>query len=130
MRKLLIFKVYCASATVVGSLLLCLCIILGYDLRLILLEGAISLALSLPSFMALQLVFMLLHSYRFPASLAWILVLALVPLLSVPTAFFLAGDMPGKVPVLAGMALAGSYAGLLFHGISINRSFQNFYYET
>jgi hypothetical protein len=130
MKQLLAFKTYCVSSTVVGGSLLFVCLLLGYDARLLLFEAATALLLSLPSLLSLQLLFLILRSFRCPPPGAWILLLAFIPLFSFLPAVFLEQALPGKIPVLGGLALLGSYAGILSQATSLTQTFQNLFYES
>ncbi len=125
----ILLRVYASANLIVFSILLLVCLCLGYNEKLLLVELSASIPLCAPPLIALHLVFTLVQRTGLRGSAAWILLLAALPLLSLLPAYFFAPLVPGNVLVLAGLILFSSYIGLLRNGTSIMKRFNTIYHE-
>ena len=125
----LLLKVYGASNLVVASVLLLVCLWLGYRPGLVMVELSTSVVIGAPPAVALHLVLGMMQRRALSRPAAWIILFASIPLLAWLPAHFFAPLVPGKVLVLAGLAMFSSYAALLRHGISISHLFNTIVYE-
>lgn len=125
----ILLRVYASAHLIVLSILLLVCLCLGYSEKLLLVELSASIPLCAPPVVALHLVFLLVQRTGLRGSAAWMLLLAALPLLSLLPAYFFAPLVPGNVLVLSGLILLSSYIGLLRNGTSIMKRFNTIYHE-
>jgi hypothetical protein len=119
----ILLRVYGSANLVVASVLLLVCLCLGYQPRLVAVELSTSIIICAPPVVALHLVVVLVQRTGIRVSAAWTFLLAAIPLLALIPAHFFAPLVPGNTLVLAALAMLSSYAGLLRHGLSITDLF-------
>ena len=127
---IILFKGYAASVLTVGAILLCICILLGYDPLLTLHVLSASIVISAPPVVALNSILWILGKVRLGNGASWILLLASLPLLSVLPASMFVRALPGDQLVLTGLCIISGYAGIFSQAISITKLFNAFDYET
>ncbi|MFL5741733.1 MAG: hypothetical protein ACJ75B_16015 [Flavisolibacter sp.] len=128
--QLILFKVYLLATVTVSSVMLFICILLGYNLRLCALVLRPALAIGLAPATALFIVFCLLQKIRISRVASWILLMALMTILQWIAAFMLVDHLPGDKTDLAGLGILGGYSGILGQALSISQIFNSYVYET
>jgi len=119
----ILLRVYGSANLVVATVLLAVCLWLGYQPRLLLIELSTSALICAPPVVALHFAALLAQRTGLGRAAAWMVLLAAVPLLALVPAHFFAPLVPGNTLVLAALAILSSYAGLLRHGLSIAQLF-------
>jgi hypothetical protein len=126
----ILLKVYLFSNLMVGSVLLFICLLLGYELKMILVALAGTLVISAPAVLMLHGMFWLLQRLRIAGIAAWILLLASIPLVASVPAYLFVSAIPGDLLVLTGLGMISGYAGLFSQALSISELFNSIQYET
>lgn len=116
-------KVYSASATVIISVILLVC--LFYKWHFIMIGTALlaSIVLSSPATIALHVLLWLSRKIKFEGSFPWMLLMASIPLLSLLVAWLFADYVPGEIDFLLCLGIVSGYVGVLSHGISVTQFF-------
>ena len=125
-----LYKVYATSSSIVCSVLLFICVVLGYDWILIASILLLALVMSAPPVILLHLVFFIIQKIRLTKIAAWIALLAAIPLLSLVPALMFDAIIPGDTIVLVALGMLSSYGGVLIQGISISELINDSVYET
>ena len=126
----ILLKVFGLAGGALGSVLLFICILLGYNWKLCFFILMLALLMSAPLVMLLHLVFGILKRVRLSGAAAWIILLAAVPVLAFIPAKLFVNWIPGDIAALTALGVVSGYFGILAQGISISELFNSFQYET
>lgn len=116
-------KVYRSSSLVIMPLMLLICLVFKWHWLMIGLAMLASTAISSPATISLHLMMWLFRKRRVEQSFVWILLFALIPLLSLVTACFFDDYVPGKIWFLLLLGMLSGYVGILTHAISVAQFF-------
>ena len=122
-------KVYGSSSMIIGPVVLLLCIACKWPLIMIVAAMFASICISSPAMISLHLMLWLFKARALETVFVWMIVLALIPLLSFIAAFLFADFVPGKIWFLLLLGVTSGYFGLLRHGISVSQFFNSTEYE-
>jgi O-antigen/teichoic acid export membrane protein len=116
-------RVYSASAAVIISVILLVCLV--YKWHFIMIGAALlaSIVLSSPATLALHALIWLSRKIKFEGSFPWMLLMALIPLLALLVAWLFADYVPGEIGSLLFLGIVSGYVGVLSHGISVTQFF-------
>jgi hypothetical protein len=118
-------KVYRSSSLVIMPLMLVICLVFKWHWLMIGLAMLASAAISSPATISLHLMMWLFRKRTVERSFVWILLFALIPLLSLITACFFVDYVPGKVWFLLLLGMLSGYVGILTHVISVAQFFNS-----
>lgn len=116
-------RVYSASAAVIISVILLVCLFYKWHLIMIGAALLVSIVLSSPATLALHVLLWLSRKIKFEGSFPWMLLMATIPLLSLVVAWLFADYVPGEIGFLLCLGIISGYVGVLSHGISVAQFF-------
>ena len=118
-------RVYGSTSITISVLILIVCLVFNWDKKMILSALTACLVLSAPAVIMVNAIHWILTKLLVEVAFAWIILFSSIPLFVVMTAVLLADKLPGDVLFLSVLGMISSYAGLLYHGLSITRLFQS-----
>lgn len=122
----LLAKVYRTSSLIILAVLLLICVLFHWSAWGMVPVAAASLVIAAPSMIALHLTCWLLRKLEISMQFAWMLLMALLPLLAILPAAMLADEVPGNAWFLSALGLACGYISLLGNGNAIVKTFKSF----
>lgn len=116
-------RVYSASAAVIISVILFVCLFYKWHFITIGVALLASIVLSSPATLALHILLYLSRKIKFVGSFPLMLLMAAIPLLSLLAAWLFAEYVPGEIGFLLCLGIVSGYVGILSHGISVAQFF-------
>jgi hypothetical protein len=123
-------KIYLGAVLPVAAILVFICLMLGYDSHLILLEVRTSLLLAIPAIASVLISLLLTKMLQLNKIAGWMLLFTILPLVSILPGLQLSEAVPGDTILVTALSTASGYAGILSNGISISELFNSYTYET
>ena len=107
------------------SIMVLICFIFKWEPEMTLAVALTCLVISAPAVISLNAICWILRRVQLSLVFAWILLMAIIPLLVVVPAVLLVNALPGDTGFLVVLGMLSAYTGILGHGVSIAQLFKS-----
>jgi hypothetical protein len=121
----ILVKVYTVSSLIILLSVLLNCLLFEWPLGTIALALFTSIVLASPALISLQIVIWLCQRINFENTFMWMLLLSIIPLLSLLTAWMFSDFVPGKIWFVLLLGMLSSYIALVKHAVIVSQLFKD-----
>ena len=118
-------RVYQTSSIIILCVMLPLCLFFRWDHETTIAVLLLCLVVSAPAVISLNAICWLLKRVALSVAFAWVLLLAMIPLLVLMSAVLFVNTLPGDTGFLMVIGMGSAYAAIFGHGLSVAQLFKS-----